>query len=201
MPSLYQLKPAFRQLLRPISAGLHRHGVTANQITIAAATLSIVYGASLALYSHVKPLWLALPLFLILRMALNALDGMIASDFVQQSACGAFLNELGDIVSDAALILGFSGLAVTVSLPAALFALTGTVTEAAGLCAQAVCGIRRYDGPMGKSDRACVLGVLGLLIGLDWISIRAVEIVFIVGSAAACLTAVQRARMAIRIAA
>ncbi len=38
-------------------------------------------------------------------MALNAIDGMLAREFNQQSTLGAILNEVGDIISDAALYL------------------------------------------------------------------------------------------------
>ena len=201
MPSLYQLKPAFRRLLQPLSRKLHAQDVSANLVTVVAAALSIAYGVALGLFADCKPLWWCLPLVLLVRMALNALDGMIASDFGQQSTGGAFLNELGDIVSDAALILGFSGLAAALSLPAALFALSAALSEASGLCAHAFCGVRRHDGPMGKSDRALVLGVLGLLIGFESISTTAVAVIFLLGSVAAWLTAAQRARMALRAAA
>ena len=201
MPSLYQLKPAFRRLLQPLSRKLHAQGVSANLVTVVAAALSIAYGVALGLFADCKPLWLCLPLVLLVRMALNALDGMIASDFGQQTTGGAFLNELGDSVSDAALILGFSGLAAALSLPAALFALSAALSEASGLCAHAFCGVPRHDGPMGKSDRALVLGVLGLLIGFETISTTAVAVIFLFGSVAAWLTAAQRARMALRAAA
>ena len=55
--------------------------------------------------------FLLLPLWLFLRMALNAIDGMLAREFGQQSALGAYLNELSDVVSDAALYLPFAQLA------------------------------------------------------------------------------------------
>lgn len=41
-------------------------------------------------------------------MALNAIDGMLAREFNQQSTLGAILNEVGDIISDAALYLAFA---------------------------------------------------------------------------------------------
>ena len=39
------------------------------------------------------------------------------------------------------------------------------VSEMAGALAPMVGAARRYDGPMGKSDRALVFGVLGLYVG------------------------------------
>ncbi len=41
-------------------------------------------------------------------MAFNAIDGMLAREHNQQSKLGAFLNELTDVVSDAALYLPFA---------------------------------------------------------------------------------------------
>ena len=65
---------------------------------------------------QIKTIWLAaagatpvallgLPIVLALRMALNAADGMLAREHGQASPLGFYLNELGDIISDAALYL------------------------------------------------------------------------------------------------
>ncbi len=40
------------------------------------------------------------------------------------------------------------------------------ISEMAGVLGLMVGASRRYDGPMGKSDRAFVFGLLGLLAGL-----------------------------------
>jgi CDP-diacylglycerol--glycerol-3-phosphate 3-phosphatidyltransferase len=99
-------------------------------------------------------------------MALNAIDGMLAREHGQKSALGALLNEIGDVVADSALYLplalvpGFDPrLVVGVVLLAA-------ISEVAGLAAVQIGASRRYDGPMGKSDRAFVFGLLALLAGL-----------------------------------
>ena len=49
MPSVYQLKPAFQALLRPLIGGLVRLGVTANMVTVAALLLSLAVGGTIAL--------------------------------------------------------------------------------------------------------------------------------------------------------
>ena len=41
-------------------------------------------------------------------MALNAIDGMLAREFNQKSRLGGYLNEITDVVSDAALYLPFA---------------------------------------------------------------------------------------------
>ena len=44
MISVYQLKPKFQQLLRPLTNSLAKAGITANQVTVFAMLLSIATG-------------------------------------------------------------------------------------------------------------------------------------------------------------
>ena len=46
----------------------------------------------------------------------------------------------------------------------------GVAVGMAGVVAQAINNDRRYDGPMGKSDRAFVMGLLAILLAFDLIS-------------------------------
>jgi CDP-diacylglycerol--glycerol-3-phosphate 3-phosphatidyltransferase len=100
-------------------------------------------------------------------MALNAVDGMLAREFGQRSALGAFLNELSDVLSDAALALPFAVLPHFGGLGVAAFAVFAGLSELAGALGPTVGASRRYDGPLGKSDRALVLGALALAVGLS----------------------------------
>jgi CDP-diacylglycerol--glycerol-3-phosphate 3-phosphatidyltransferase len=159
--TLYALKPAFQARLRPLVGELAQRGVTANQITLAAAIGSILVGLVVALGEH-RPLFLLLPIWLFLRMALNAIDGMLAREFGQKSRLGAYLNELGDVVSDAALIAPVALVAPFGPGGVGLVIVLAVISEFAGVLGPS----RRYDGPLGKSDRALVFGALGLWIGL-----------------------------------
>ena len=49
IPTIYNLKPAFQSALRPIADRMAKGGVTANQVTIGAAGLSILLGIWIAL--------------------------------------------------------------------------------------------------------------------------------------------------------
>src|SRR5205085_2089948 len=106
--SIYQLKPAFQNLLRPLVRVLYAAGCTANGVTIATCVLSVALGIVLCVYNDQRTLFLLLPVFFVVRMALNAVDGMLAREFDQKSDLGAFLNELTDVISDAALYLPFA---------------------------------------------------------------------------------------------
>lgn len=164
--SLYQLKPAFQTLLRPLVRRLFAAGVTANQVTLGAAAISVALGLGLWAWAQPGPLFLLIPLWMLLRMALNAVDGMLAREFGQKSALGAYLNELTDVIADAALYLPF--VLVPGVSPVALLSLIfwSVLVEYAGVLGLMVGASRRYDGPLGKSDRALVFGLLGLLVGL-----------------------------------
>ncbi|EYB68825.1 hypothetical protein DEIPH_ctg017orf0199 [Deinococcus phoenicis] len=160
--TLYAVKPAFQRLLRPLAHRLADRGVTANAVTLAAMGLSVLLGVGLALAGSGgrRGVFALLPAFLLVRMALNAIDGMIARERHQTSALGAYLNELGDVVSDAALYLPFALLPG--GWPAAVLVALAGAGELAGVLGQVAGGNRRYDGPLGKSDRALAFGLLAL---------------------------------------
>ena len=174
MVSLYQLKPRFQAWLRPAVGCLPGLGITANMVTVAALLLSVGLGALLLLVGGThRELFLLLPVWMFGRMALNAVDGMLAREFGQQSTLGAYLNELSDVVADAALALPFVAIGPFDWPSVAAVVFLAAVSELAGALGPMVGSPRRYDGPMGKSDRALVFGALGLWVGLtpalpDW---------------------------------
>ena len=164
--SLYALKPRFQALLRPRVTRLAERGTTANQVTLAAAAGSLVVGLGVAWLSDLRILFLLLPVWLAIRMALNAIDGILAREFGQKSLLGAYLNEIADVVSDAALILPFATLPVFGPFWTGAVIVLAVISEFAGVMGPMVGANRRYDGPLGKSDRAFVFGALGLWVGL-----------------------------------
>ncbi len=166
MLTIYQLKPAFQALLRPPTRWLASHGVSANMVTVAAMLVSLGLGAALYLAAPAEPrLFLLLPLWMFLRMAFNAIDGMLAREFGQKSALGAYLNELTDVFSDAALCLPFVLVAPFGWGSVGGVVFLAAVSEMAGALGPMVGAPRQYQGPMGKSDRAFVFGALGLWLG------------------------------------
>ncbi len=166
MASLYDFKPRFQALLRPAARALLAAGVSPNAVTLAALVLSVMLGAALTLWPVSVWALAAVPVVLLLRMAFNALDGMMAREGGQETKFGFVLNEAGDILADAAIYLPFA-LALGVSpLLAGGFVVLAAVAEAAGICGLATGAGRRYDGPFGKSDRAAAFGVLAIVAAM-----------------------------------
>jgi CDP-diacylglycerol---glycerol-3-phosphate 3-phosphatidyltransferase len=166
LATIYDLKPRFQALLRPLSDALVRAGLSANDVMLGALLLSAAHGAWLALMPGSAWPLLLLPVTLFLRMAFNAIDGMMAREHGQASAKGAVLNELSDVIADAALYLPFALIPGLNAMLVVLVVVGGIVAEMAGALGPLIKARRRYDGPLGKSDRAFAFGLLAELIGL-----------------------------------
>jgi CDP-diacylglycerol---glycerol-3-phosphate 3-phosphatidyltransferase len=166
--SIYQLKARFQTLLRPLAKRLNAAGVTANEVTLFACGASLALGLGLFFTDppHAAFAWIAV--WMLIRMGLNAIDGMLAREHGQQSTLGAFLNELTDVVSDAALYLPFALVAPFSAFWVGAVIVLAGISEFAGALGQTVGASRRYDGPLGKSDRAFVFGALALYIASGW---------------------------------
>ena len=161
--SIYDLKPKFQNLLRPLVIKLEQRGVTANQVTLTACAISVILGLILTALSGYHWLFMLIPIWLFVRMALNAIDGMLAREFNQKSRLGGYLNEITDVVSDAALYLPFAFISPFDALQIGLIIWLSALTEFCGVLGQVQGKTRRYDGPLGKSDRAFLFGLLGLV--------------------------------------
>ena len=161
--SIYDLKPKFQNLLRPLVIKLEQRGVTANQVTLTACAISVILGLILTALSDYNWLFILIPIWLFVRMALNAIDGMLAREFNQKSRLGGYLNEITDVVSDAALYLPFAFVHPFDTLQIGLIIWLSALTEFCGVLGQVQGKTRRYDGPLGKSDRAFLFGLLGLV--------------------------------------
>ena len=164
--SIYELKPRFQALLRPGVVRLHAMGITANQVTLAACAVSVVLGLWLFFARPAAAAFALVPLWMFVRMAFNAIDGMLAREHGQKSTLGAFLNELTDVLSDAPLYLPFALLAPFGGFWVGAVIVLAGLSEFADALGPTVGASRRYDGPMGKSDRAFVVGALGLYVAL-----------------------------------
>lgn len=164
MISVYKIKPKFQKLLLPLLLFLRKIGVTPNHITVFSIIFSFFLGFLLLNASENNFLYLLVALGLLLRMALNALDGMMAKNYNLQSKSGEVLNEIGDIFSDVAIyfpLLYFEGLRFEYVV---IFIILSIINEFCGVLAKIISGERRYDGPMGKSDRALFIGLLCIFL-------------------------------------
>lgn len=196
--TLYDLKPRFQNLLRPVCRALAGWGFTPNQITWAALILSVASGGWVLAAPEAAGPRLWLPVALLLRMALNAIDGLLAREHDLKTPAGALLNEIGDVLSDLVLYLPFAALTgYPPLLVGAVVALAG-LTELAGMAALQIGAPRNFQGPMGKSDRAFIFGLLAFLGGIGVSPGPWIPIVLSAMCGLMLLTVWNRARTALR---
>jgi len=123
---------------------------------------------------------------------------MLAREFGQQSKLGAYLNELCDIVADSALILPFALLPDVSLLAVLLVTLLALFSEYAGVLGTMIGASRRYDGPMGKSDRAFALGVIAAGVAFGLINAQWINGLFVLMAALLLVTLVNRVRQGLK---
>ncbi len=198
MPTLYDIKPRFQALLRPTVRRLAALGVSANQVTIAALLISIAHGIWIASGFALTASLALLPLTLFMRMALNAIDGMLAREHDQKTRLGAILNEFGDGISDATLYLPFALLPGVPPHWAVAMVVLALLGEMVGIAAAAAGGTRRYDGPFGKSDRALAHALIALAMLAGWWHAGVGAWVYPVLVALAAITVINRLQAAAR---
>jgi CDP-diacylglycerol--glycerol-3-phosphate 3-phosphatidyltransferase len=149
-------------MLRPWVVAIWKLGITPNQITASTCLLSVSLGLWLLISKNET--FYILPIFFFIRMALNAIDGMLAKEHNLKSPFGAVLNEVTDVVSDGFLYYAFSRFDF-INIHLLLFVIFfSAISEITGLAVLLNGSARDYAGPMGKSDRAFVFSVLAILI-------------------------------------
>ena len=193
------MKPAFQALLRPLAKNLAHAGVTPNQVTCVACFFSLTLGLLMWLNPHDKLVFAIVPVFMVVRMGMNAIDGLLAKEHNMKTKLGAILNEITDVISDSALFLPFLKSLPVIPISLIIFILLSMLSEMAGVLAISIGSNRRYDGPMGKSDRAFVFGVLAIVIALGVnLNGHLVNFVFIVLNFLVGWTILNRAKKALQ---
>lgn len=167
MLDLPDTKPLLEGLFRPMARGLYRCRVRPNALTLTSLGGSTLAGAlALASPTATWPL-LAILAAMLVRLALNHVDGILAREHGMKTPWGGLLNELATPAEDVVLYLP---LAARPEMPAALIVsavMLGVLVEVAGLSPLAIGGVRRHDGPMSKVVRGVFFGALALASALS----------------------------------
>ncbi|OQX19981.1 MAG: hypothetical protein BWK80_36215 [Desulfobacteraceae bacterium IS3] len=196
--TIYDLKPAFQNILRPLCRFMAKKGIRPNHVTLLALIMSFLAGMLIWISCGARWSLLFIPVVLFIRMALNAIDGMLAREYDMKTPLGAILNELGDVISDTVLYLPFAVIPGISAYLTVFVVILSIISEMTGVIAIQIGASRRYDGPMGKSDRAFAFGLLALLIAFGvpvgvWVDIALFIVLILL-----ILTIVNRARYALK---
>lgn len=164
--SLFFFKPRFQKALRPLTNVLANAGVSANRVTILGIVGSILISAILLCFNSYPAIFYLLPVWLIIRMAFNTVDGLLAMEHGQKSRLGGILNEGGDMLSDLFLAMPLALINPAGHNAFFLLMALAIVSESAGIAGLWFGGQRCDYGPFGKTDRAIAFGCLALWLAI-----------------------------------
>ena len=166
MLDLPDTKPHLQRLFRPATRALDRRGIRPNTLSLASLSASGLAGALALEFSAATWPLLAILAAMLVRLALNHMDGILAREHGMTPPWGGLLNEIATPAEDMALYLP---LAARAEMPASLIVsavMLSVLVEVAGLSALALGGARRTDGPMTKVARGTFFGALTLACAL-----------------------------------
>jgi len=188
---IYKVKAQFQRVLNPVKNIFIKLKISPTAINVWAVVFSILMGLAFFYSSQYRLLLIAVPFLAFLRIAYNALDGMVARETkAKNQKWGEVLNESLDRLSD---ICVFVGLAFTSYMNFQLVAVCLIVTlfsSYLGIVSKAAGGKRMYSALMGKADRMFYLSVAAVAAYIWGTYLINYFVVFIL--ALICLTVVQR---------
>jgi CDP-diacylglycerol--glycerol-3-phosphate 3-phosphatidyltransferase len=160
----FDSKVFFQMLFRPAANSMASAGITANQVTASTIIISIIAGTAGLAWPGLRWPWIAILSVLIIRLAFNHIDGMLAREHGMATPLGGILNELSDVISDIVLFIPLAAISGIAPWPVFLAVLFGVLTEMAGVVGLAIGASRREDGPLSKKPRGICFSIIMLAI-------------------------------------
>jgi CDP-diacylglycerol--glycerol-3-phosphate 3-phosphatidyltransferase len=181
---LYGIKPRFQSVLAPLADGLAAHRVHPDVLTYAAVGCALLGGAALVLSPSAPALLLMVPVLVSARLALNALDGMVAQRMNVARPWGKVLNEFCDRLADLAFLAPLAVLPGAIPLLVTAALCSTLLVSFLGVLAEAAGAARQFGGTMGKADRMACLGVAATLsfVSGTLLPLQALPVLLIAGA-------------------
>ena len=160
---IYGIKPLFQKSLRPLLNLFIKFKIHPNTINLLALLMSLITGAALLFAPSYKILFLVVPLSVFIRIAFNALDGMVARTLNLSNKVGEVYNELYDRLSDISIFV-FLAFASYADARWVLICLSFILLNSyLGILGKSAGGSRVYKGFIGKADRMLYLGIVSII--------------------------------------
>ncbi len=160
---LYATKGAINERLLPLVDRLARAGATPDQVTLAAIPIAVLGGACLLASPAIPWLLLVVPVLVVVRLALNLLDGNLARRTGTIHPRGELYNEIGDRLADVAFLAPVAVLPGANAVVVLLGVLGAVLASYVGIAARAAGGERIYRGVLSKPGRMALLAVVSLV--------------------------------------
>lgn len=156
----YNLKHASAKLLHPLLKFL----INFHPNTLTSASLIFSLFAGLCFFLSKIPgfLILAIP-FILLRMAMNVLDGMLARQKGISGPEGEVFSEMTDRFSDLALLMGITFSGYTNNILGLSATISILIVSYMGILGKAVGANRQFGGFLGKVDRMVYMSLAAIM--------------------------------------
>ncbi len=191
-------KPWFQKRLRPTARVLADAGVTANQVTLVTMGVSLATGITVLFHPDSPAILWLIPCALLVRLANNHIDGLLAKEHGMKTPLGGILNELSDVFCDAALYLPLAWVAGVSSGLVVLSVFLGLMAEMAGVAAVSVGATRREDGPMSKKPRGIAFAGVAISLAVGTAPGAWLDVILAILCLALLLTVIKRIRGALQ---
>nr|WP_314575485.1 CDP-alcohol phosphatidyltransferase family protein [uncultured Pseudomonas sp.] len=195
MPTLF--KTWLLKLMHPLARLLFDDGVRAIHVTSCAGLISVAVGVLVAAFAFHPWVFVLVPIWMILRMLLNAVVAVLISEFGQHSRLGTCAHELSRVVAETALFLPFAVIPKVSMLLVLTVTLLAIFSEFAGLLGPLIKASRRRDGPMPSDLRLLCFGIFGAGIGSGYVLTAPINIALAVITVLLLLTIITRIRKAV----
>ena len=161
--NLYASKSAVNARLVPLVDRLAAAGVSPDAVTLAAVPVALLGAACLLVSPSVPVLLLAIPPLVVLRLALNLVDGSLARRTGRIHPRGELYNELGDRLADVAFLVPAAFLPGALPIVVLLGVTASLLASYVGVTARAAGGERIYRGVLSKPGRMALLAATSVV--------------------------------------
>ncbi|MCK9614385.1 MAG: CDP-alcohol phosphatidyltransferase family protein [Candidatus Omnitrophica bacterium] len=190
---IYLIKGNFQKIIRWIAGSW----MTPNEATLLGIIFIILTALSYYLgfiYANLRFCLLLVPVFLFMRMMMNALDGLLSREYKLASVTGELLNEGVDVIGD---IVCYGILYFVPGIPKLsliIYLMLIWTAEFFGVLGKSMPGgSRRYENVLsGKPDRALWMGALSIILFFKPQLMKYVSYYFICLSVLLVLTCILR---------
>ena len=166
----YRSKGGIVERLAGVVDGLAAAGVAPDAVTLAAIPVAVVGGVALLASPSVPALLLIVPIAAGLRLLLNLVDGALARATGRSHPRGEVFNEVGDRLSDIALLAPVAFLPGAKRETVLLGVIAAVLASFIGVVSKTAGGERLYRGVLSKPGRMVLLAafsILALVLGPD----------------------------------
>ncbi|WP_341960994.1 CDP-alcohol phosphatidyltransferase family protein [Pseudomonas sp. RC10] len=194
---LTTLKTWLLKILHPVAKVLFDDGVRAIHVTSCAGLISAAVGMLVAAFAAYPPIFLLIPIWMLIRMLFNAVETLLVTEFGQHSRFGTCARELSRVVAETALFLPFAVIPKVSLLLVLTVTLLAIFSEFAGLLGPLIKASRRRDGPLKSHVRMLCFGLFGVGIASERVLTAPINIIMAVMAILLLVTIVRRIRGAV----